>query len=227
MTVALGSPARSLTRVSDRHDWVVCGWFTDDPIYRGYAQDLAASLDQVAAPYDLIATDKLSGGWEANTRAKPAQILAAMDRHPSKTVIFMDVDYTAVADLTPLAQMRGDIAVKMGAKRRANGSTRITVGAQVMVIQPNAVARRFLETWLGLTEDARPGDTAETFLSLTLGRVHNCALARIDSAYVDTLLKHHWASKHTGRMNGFGRGMIHLFLWVTGRAATRKGDPGR
>jgi hypothetical protein len=226
LAVVVRTSSRNLTKPSDRHDWIVCGWFTDDPVYRGYAQDLAASLDQVGAPYDLVATEKLSGGWEANTRAKPAQILAAMDRHPDKTVIFMDVDYTAVGDLAPLAQMRGDIAVKMGTKRRANGSTRITMGDQVMVIKPNVAARHFVETWLRAIDEARPGDSGETFFSLAVGRARNCALANMGSAYVATLLTHHRASKHTTRMNGFGREMMHLFFWAIGRTAPKSGGPG-
>src|SRR5262245_14137997 len=194
LTAALETPTRGLNRLSEHHDWIVCGWFTDDPIYRGYAQDLAASLDEVGAPYDFVATEKRPGSWEENTRAKPAQVLAAMDRHPSKTIIFMDVDYTAVGDLAPLALVRGDIAVKMGTKRRANGSTRITMGDQVMVIKPNVAARRFVETWLRAIDEARRGDSGETFFSLAVGRTRDCALANLGSAYVETLLKHHWAS---------------------------------
>jgi hypothetical protein len=217
----VGTPSRNLTKLSDRHDWIVCGWFTDDPVYRGYAQALAASLDQVGAPYDLVATQKLSGGWEANTRAKPAQILAAMDRHRDKIIVFMDVDITAVGELAPIAQVRGDVGLKMGARRRPNGSTRITVGSQVMVFKPNGAARGFLETWLHLTKDARPGDTAEAFLCLAVGRAYNCAIANMDSAYIGTLLKHHWGSKHTARMNGLGREMMHLLLWTLGKSSPK------
>jgi hypothetical protein len=220
MIAVVGAPSRNLTRFSDQHDWIVCGWFTDDPLYRGYAQNLATSLDQVGAPYDLVATEKLTGGWEVNVRAKPFHVLAAMDRHPEKTVIFMDVDYTAVADLSPLARMRGDVGLKMGAKRRPNGSTRVTAGDQVLVLKPNAAARNLVETWLRLASDARPGDTGETFFSLAVGRVQNCALSNIGS--VDPFLKHDKASRHTTRMNGFGREMMHLLFWITGRAANKE-----
>jgi hypothetical protein len=221
LAVVAEASSRNLTSLSERHDWVVCGWFTDDPVYRGFAEDLAASLDHVGAAYDLVVTEKLAGGWEANTRAKPAQILAAMDRHPDKTVIFMDVDFTAVADLTPLAQMRGDVALKMGARRRPNGSTRFTVGDQVLVLKPNAAARRLVETWLRLADDARPGDTGETFFSLAVARTFDCAFVNMESAYVRTLLEHHRASRHSTRMNGFGREMMHLFLWAVGRSASK------
>jgi hypothetical protein len=47
------------------------------------------------------------------------------------------------------------------------------------------------------------------------------------SAYVETLLKHHRASKNTTRMNGFGRELMHLFFWAIGRATPKNGGPGR
>jgi glycosyl transferase family 25 len=46
-----GTPSRSLNKLSDRQNGIVCGCFTGDPICRGLAQDLAASLDEVGAPY--------------------------------------------------------------------------------------------------------------------------------------------------------------------------------
>ena len=59
-------------------DWIVCGWFTEDDKYRPLAEQLAASLDNVGAPYDLVATPALSGGWEANT-------MVGLGIHPGAT----------------------------------------------------------------------------------------------------------------------------------------------
>ena len=62
--------------------WIVCGWFTPD--YRCWADKLITSLDAVGAPHDIVEVPKLPGSWEANTLAKPAQLLAAMDRIPAR-----------------------------------------------------------------------------------------------------------------------------------------------
>jgi hypothetical protein len=47
---------------------------------------LIASLDAHAAPHDIVARPKLTGGWEANTMAKAQAVLEAMDRHPDKVI---------------------------------------------------------------------------------------------------------------------------------------------
>jgi hypothetical protein len=221
VTVAVDVPTRNLTRLSEQQDWVVCGWFTDDPIYRGYAQDLAASLDKVDAPYDLVAVDGLSGGWEANTRAKPAQVLAAMDRHRDKTVVFMDVDFTAVGDLSPLIAAVGDFALKMGARRRRNGSVRLAPSSQVMVVKPTEGARNLVSTWVEMGRKPQVGETDEALLCLALGACNSCTFSTIDQAWLNTVLVHHWANKKLSRIGGFRREVTNVLLWIARTALPR------
>jgi len=221
VTVALDVPTRNLARLSDRHEWLVCGWFTDDPIYRGYAQDLAASLDKVGAPYDLVAVDRPSSGWAANTRAKPAQVLAAMDRHPDKTIVFMDVDFSAIGDLTPLTASGGEFALKIVARRRRNGAVRLVPSSQVMVVKPTAGARRLVLAWIALGEKALVGETDESALAMAMGTCASCTFSPIDQVWLDTVLVHHWANKKSPRIGGFRREVVNLMLWAT-RAAGRR-----
>jgi hypothetical protein len=156
----LGAPSRNLTRLSDRHDWIVCAWFTDDPVYRPLAERLAASLDTIGAPYDLASVDRLSGGWEANFINKPAQLLAAVDRHPAKTVVFLDVDCILRGDIAPVANITGDVGITVIARGherprhwwptgRSRGGIAISVecSSRVLVLRPTAGARAFVETW--------------------------------------------------------------------------------
>jgi hypothetical protein len=60
-------------------------------------------------PHDIVEVPKLPGTWEANTMAKPAHLLAAMDRHPDKVIVLLDVDCRVLGDLTPLAGIEGDV----------------------------------------------------------------------------------------------------------------------
>src|SRR5262249_52148718 len=83
--------------------WIVCAYYTGD--YRPWADLLISNLDFMRIPHDIVEVSKLPGGWEANTMAKPAQLLAAMDRHPGRTIIFLDVDCEVFGDLTPLSSM--------------------------------------------------------------------------------------------------------------------------
>jgi hypothetical protein len=125
--------------------WLVAGYFTPD--YRHWAQGLAASLDSHGAPYHLFAVPKVAGGWEANTRAKPQAILTAMDRYPDKTLIWLDVDCTVHGDLSPLANLRGDVAAFARARQRARGETGYVIRSGTLVFKPNPHAGRLVETW--------------------------------------------------------------------------------
>lgn len=199
--------------------WVVCGWFTDDPIYRPLAEQLAASLDAVGVAYDLVCVPRGPGSWESNTLAKAAQALAAVERHPGKTVIFMDVDYTATGDISWLAQAPGDVAMQMVARRRKNGSARLAPSAQVMVFKPNEAARRFIEAWIDLGHKPRPGDTSEAFLTLAC-TVPEVSISSLDRDRVTSVLNHSWASRRSPRrMSGLRREMANLLRSLLGRHA--------
>ncbi len=201
--------------------WVVCGWFTDDPTYRPLAEQLAASLDAVGAPYDLIAVSKLTGGWESNTLAKAGQALAALNRHPGKTIIFIDVDHITTSDVSWLAQSPGDVAMQMVARRRRNGSARLAPSAQVMVFKPNEAARRFIEAWINFGREAAPGDTSEAFLTLAC-TVPNVSISSLDTVKLAGALSHSWASHHgPRRMSGWQREMANIFRSVMRRRALR------
>lgn len=178
-------------------DWLVCGWFTEDSIYKPLAERLAASLDAVGAPYDLVSVSKRAGGWESNTLAKAEQARAAMDRHPAKTIVLMDIDYAATGDLSYLAKVPGDVALQIFARRRKHrrGSSRASFSAQVIVIKPTPGARRFVETWERLSANPHPGATSEAYLGLACGSVTDVALVNLDQERLKAVLAHSFASK--------------------------------
>ena len=43
--------------------------------------------------------------------AKAQHILAAMNRHPDEVIVWLDVDCIVHGDLSPLADIRGDVAI--------------------------------------------------------------------------------------------------------------------
>jgi len=199
--------------------WVVCGWFTDDPVYRPLAEQLAASLAAIGAPYDLACVPKSPGSWESNTLAKAGRALAALERHAGKTVIFMDVDYTATGDISWLTEAPGDVAMQMVARRRKNGSARLAPSAQVMVFKPNEAARRFIEAWIDLGRQPQPGDTSEAFLTLACA-VPEVSISCLDSARVASVLQHSWASRRgPRRMSGFWREIANTLRSLASRRA--------
>jgi hypothetical protein len=200
-------------------DWIVCGWFTDDLVYRPLAEQLAANLEAIGAPYDFVSVPRIPGGWETNTLAKAEQALAAVNRHPDKTIILMDIDYTATGDISWLAHSPGDVAMQMGARRRKNGSTRLAPSAQILVFKPNEAARRFIEAWIDFGRKPLPGDTSEAFLTLACA-VPEVSISSLNMARVGSVLVHSRASRHgPRRMSGLRRGVACIFGSVARRHA--------
>ena len=69
--------------------------------------------------------------------AKPQQILAAMDCHPDRVIVWLDVDCVVYGDLSPLAETRADVAFRMHSKyRRWHKGTRFRAQSGTMVFRP-------------------------------------------------------------------------------------------
>jgi hypothetical protein len=119
--------------------WIVCAWHTPD--YRHRADKLIASLNTAGAPHDIVEVAKLPGSWEDNTMAKPAQLLAAMDRHPNKAIIFLDVDCEVLGDLSPLADITGDVGFFVRTKYRRSGGIRFGARSGTVVVRPTPSRR--------------------------------------------------------------------------------------
>jgi hypothetical protein len=148
-----------------------------------------------------------------------------MKRHPDKTIIFMDIDYTAKGDLAWLAQSPGDVAMQMVARRRRNGSARLAPSAQVMVFKPNEAARRFIEAWITSGRDAIPGDTSEAFLTLACA-VPGVSISSLSTARISSVLEHSWASRHgPRRRSGLLREVANILRSLTRRQALHPATP--
>lgn len=201
-------------------DWIVCGWFTDDAIYRPLAEKLAKSLDAVGAPYDFVCAPQTGAGWELNTMAKAEQVLAAMNRHPAKTIIFSDVDCIAHGDVSRLAEVAGDVAFRFKAKRRASGMVRLTVLSGYLVVKSTHGARRLVEKWAELSKDANWGDVDQTTLALAVGNSHGCAISHLDQTLIAEAF-HHIAISNTtaNKISGLKRELVNLWHWATRRQA--------
>jgi len=164
-------------------DWIACGWFTEDAIYRPLAEQLAQSLEDVGVAYDLAAIPRCKGGWEANTMAKAEQVLAAMDHHPDKAIVFLDVDCRVVRDLTPLLkEITSDIAIRFRAKTR-NNRTWMTPRSSAIVIRPTEAARRFVLKWRDASQDAGYGAIDQSTFVTTLCYTPGVSFSPLDARW--------------------------------------------
>lgn len=165
--------------------YVVCGWYTPD--YAPWAEKLIASLERVGAPHDIVAVPAMSGSWEAKTMAKPRHVLDAINRHPDRTVIFLDVDCEVRGDLSPLAGIGGDVGFHVRTKWRRSGGMRYGARSGTMVLQPTPGARRYVEAWVAAAKDAPWGDVDQTPQMVAMGRCPGTSFTMLGAEWCATV----------------------------------------
>jgi hypothetical protein len=210
---------------------IVCGWFTPD--YRSWTDKLTASLDAVGAPHDIVAAPKLPGTWEANTMAKPVHLLAAMDRHPDKAIVFLDVDCEVKGDLSPLATIAGDVGFYVRSKWRRTGGMRFGFRSGTVVVRPTAAARAFVEAWAAAAREAPWGSVDQDALMLAMGRTPWCSFTMLPVEYCATdgdqvpapVVLHDQASRGVSKIRRW-RWPWDRSPWPAARCAGRAGQAG-
>jgi len=192
--------------------FIVAGFYTGD--YAKWLPALTASLDAHGAPHDFIQIDKIPGSsWEANTLRKAGEVLEAMGRHPASVIVFLDVDAVIRGDLAPLADIAGDIAFYVTARRRRNGAVKFRVRSGTLVIRPTTAARRFVEAWAEISRTAAYGDVDQVALMLAIGRVPGVSFTPLDIRYcatagdrvADPVILHDQASRDTPKVGPWQR----------------------
>lgn len=169
-----------IQRTDDSKDWLVIGWFTPD--YRPLAVKLAGTLEAHGAPHHLFSKEKRHGVWDV--RRKPSVIIEAMDAHPGKTLILMDVDCIVTGDLTPAARLTTDLAVSIKARpRKWQRGIVITLGSRVVVFRPTTQARSFVTDWVRLSEQAPVGASTEVGMAWAFVARPDVTYSHLDQRY--------------------------------------------
>ncbi len=122
--------------------WLVIGWFTPD--YRPIAEKFAANLADHGSPCHLFARPK-NGGWDS--RPKPSVVLDAMNTHPGKTLVLMDVDCTVRGDIFPALSKDVDVILWRRARDDKSGDVLVFVGSRVIIFRPTDGAHRLAIEW--------------------------------------------------------------------------------
>lgn len=199
--------------------WIICGWYTPD--YAHWADRLRANLNAIGgAPNEFVEVPKRDGGWEANTMAKPLHVLSAMDRHPDKTIIFLDVDCAVcgtIQELDELAAISGDVGVYIRTRFRTNGDVRFGPRSGTLVIRPTSMARKFVETWIDTGMSAPRFAVDQDSLKVALGKTPGLSVTTLDVSACATrgdsvplpLILHDKASADAAKA-GAVRKIIHL-----------------
>ena len=122
--------------------YIVTGFYT--PNYSEIAEVFRRNLLEHSVPHKLYSVDMLGGTWQVQTLRKPEIALRALDEHPDKSVILMDVDCSVQGELSPLLIPQCDIAVyPLRNKRRGT----LSASTRVVVLHQTEGARRLLKVW--------------------------------------------------------------------------------
>ena len=210
MTAVLRAVGNSVT------GYVVCGFYTPD--YKGWFDNLCSSLDLYKQPHDFVVVPKVRGGWEVNTLAKAFHVLDALNRHPDRAIIWLDVDCTVRGDLSPLAILRGDICLPFAIKSRRGRAVNLRAHSGTMVIKPNELAKGFIKTWAEHSSQMPFGDDDEAALALTIAQCPDVAITNLDRKWFGTggeqsrhIIVHDYASRETRKVHKIMR-FIHRHL---------------
>lgn len=160
--------------------WIVCGFYT--PEYSASAEALRANLDRIGAPHDLQKASKRPGGWEANTRAKAAEIKAGMVRYPDSTIIWIDVDCAVLGTLERLAALAciaGDVGMYVRTRIRRNGKPLFAPRSGTLIIRPTDGARHFIREWSLASDRGHRFSVDQDSLVVALGRVPSLNLTML------------------------------------------------
>lgn len=164
--------------------YIVCGWYT--PSYAHWLPALQESLEAVGALHDFVQVAAPESGWEKATMRKAAEVRAALNRHPDKTVIFIDVDCTVKGDLQGLADIDGDVGFYIRTRFRRNGTPKIGLRSGTLVFRPVERARRFVDAWIAEGNNAGPYSVDQDSLMVAIGRVPGLTITTIGVEYCAT-----------------------------------------
>lgn len=126
--------------------FIVTGFYT--PNYQAMTERLAAQLDELGVEHHFYA-HSFDGGWDRQLMAKPLIAQRALDDHPDKAVVLMDVDCVARGSLTGIADFDADVGFHQRVKltaRRVN----TWPSSRVIVFKQTPLARELLSTWAEL-----------------------------------------------------------------------------
>ncbi len=189
--------------------YVICGWYT--PRYRHWWPALQASLEHHRQPFDFVEVEQPPGTWEAATLQKPVQIMDAMRRHPSEVVVFIDVDCVVRGDLSPLAELRGDVAMYLRGRRGRIAGYKLHARTGTVVLKPTRGARDFVATWCEMSDCCRYGEVDQLSFALAMGSCPDTTFQPLDERWCGikgdpkAIILHDQASAGTRKVSSLSR----------------------
>jgi len=133
---------------------------------------LVADLEGLGHAHDFVEVEPYGGwSWEKTTLRKAHEAGKAMDRHPNKLVVFLDVDARVLRPLDDLVnRWRGDVGFYIRTSIRKTGGVKIRIRSGTMVLANTPQARHFVDVWEAESRSAPRGEVDQAALQVALGK---------------------------------------------------------
>lgn len=203
---------------------MVCGWYT--PNYAHWARQIESNLRDLGLPHDFVCVEPQEGYWQTVTLMKAQQALNAMQRHPDKTIVLLDVDCQVLSAeaIRDLESLPGDVGFYLRTRFRRAGKIRFGARSGTMFFKPTLGAQAFVCKWVELSRQAPPYSVDQDSLAVALGKtptmvhfldVRYCAVAgdNVPDPYV--LHANAAATSVTRSANKWRRAVYRNLWWVT------------
>jgi hypothetical protein len=152
-----------------------------------------------------------------------------MTRHPDRVIIFIDVDCIVTGDLSPFANLQGDIALHIAIQKQRGRGIWLRARAGTLVLKPNARARKFVQSWIEQCQQATFGEDDETALARTILTETGATIQQLDRKWrslagdkaPDAIIIHNSASRSLPKVRS-------AVIWISrlmGRRSPAPIDP--
>lgn len=128
--------------------YIVTGFYTAN--YSGLSRRLRDNLDAYSIPHAIYPVEHIGETWLAQPLRKPSIVLRAMEEHPGRTVVLMDVDCTVHGPIDPIISDAADISIFL----RTDRQYRVHCSSRVVVFRPTQPTVDLLKAWQASCQDA-------------------------------------------------------------------------
>jgi hypothetical protein len=115
-----------------------------------------------------------------------------MDLYPDKVIVWLDVDCQVLGDLSPLADLRADVAAYTRTRQpKWRRRQRFLVKSGTMVFKPTEAARAFVSEWSKNATRAQPWDSDQHSLLKTFGEMSGVTFQRLPHTWCAVVGERH------------------------------------
>ncbi len=184
--------------------YVVCAFYTDDDIYRVYAERLRESLVFHQLPHDItkLPADHFKGHWKAACRWKPSFVAEMLSKRSGKDVLYLDADACVLSHPALFDDFKGDLGVHL----RPPGE----LFASTIYVKNNAFGRTIVANWMAAVRENEKNDD-QTMLQRTVDEMRGeVSVVHLPSTYAykfaaspaEAVIGQYQASRRVRAVNG-------------------------